>query len=150
MKTLSDIWSLGCILYELAMLRSPFKAPGLDLFGLCQRINKGEYDPVSTSYSKTLRDLVDKMLNRDASRRPDMKEVATFASDQYRMSCAEYSPPTDRSSMPSRPTSVTSMSSRPVSGEQQLETKIIQVIEKKMNKKERIPDFMLCRKTVRV
>jgi len=28
----SDVWSLGCVLYELAMLRSPFKEQGLSLF----------------------------------------------------------------------------------------------------------------------
>ena len=34
----SDIWSLGCILYELAMLRNPFKCKGLNLYNLTQQI----------------------------------------------------------------------------------------------------------------
>lgn len=43
----SDVWSLGCVLYELAMLHSPFKEEGLSLYGLFQKITKGEYPPIS-------------------------------------------------------------------------------------------------------
>jgi hypothetical protein len=39
----SDIWSLGCLLYELTVLKSPFKAEGLNLYSLFQKISKGMY-----------------------------------------------------------------------------------------------------------
>ncbi len=42
----SDIWSLGCVLYELAMLRSPFKEEGLKMFQLFEKIVKCDYKPL--------------------------------------------------------------------------------------------------------
>ncbi len=37
----SDIWSLGCVLYELCALAPPFQAK--DMGGLCQKVLKGSY-----------------------------------------------------------------------------------------------------------
>lgn len=75
----SDVWSLGCVLYELAMLTSPFKEEGLNLYGLFQKITKGDYTPVSEVYSKDLRDLAHRMLSIDPAGRPDMEEVCEVA-----------------------------------------------------------------------
>ena len=58
----SDVWSIGCILYELAMLQSPFKEQGLNLYELFKKIHRGLYPPVSSVYSQQLRNLVDSIL----------------------------------------------------------------------------------------
>jgi hypothetical protein len=75
----SDIWSLGCVLYEMAMLRSPFKSEGLNLYGLFQKISKGDYTELPNVYSETLRNLAYRMISVDVSLRPDIQEVCRIA-----------------------------------------------------------------------
>ena len=75
----SDVWSLGCILYELAVLRSPFKEEGLSLYGLFQKINAGKYPVVPSPYSEELRDLVRQMLDVDVTKRATIDEVCRMA-----------------------------------------------------------------------
>jgi len=69
----SDIWSMGCILYEMCARRVPFDAP--DLKSLIQRITKGSPPEVTGDYSKGMRDLCKELLERDASKRPPAADI---------------------------------------------------------------------------
>jgi NIMA (never in mitosis gene a)-related kinase len=70
----SDVWSLGCIAYELCEFKSPFRNDNekmslMDLFNnitkgfLIEKTNfLGEFKPISTRYSEELRDLINSMI----------------------------------------------------------------------------------------
>ena len=76
----SDIWSLGCLLYELTMLKSPFKAEGLNLYSLFQKISQGDYQPLPTTYSEELRSLAYSMISTRSEDRPEIAIACVKAS----------------------------------------------------------------------
>jgi NIMA (never in mitosis gene a)-related kinase len=69
----SDIWSLGCVLYELATLRHAFDAQNIN--NLVSKILRGTYPPIPASYSLDLRNLVSQMLKRQPSHRPSVNAI---------------------------------------------------------------------------
>lgn len=52
----SDVWALGCVLYELCNLTHAFKSN--NLLGLVNRIVKEQVSAIPSHYSKELSDLV--------------------------------------------------------------------------------------------
>nr|XP_033778339.1 LOW QUALITY PROTEIN: serine/threonine-protein kinase Nek8 [Geotrypetes seraphini] len=69
----SDIWALGCVLYELASLKRAFEAANLP--ALVLKIMSGTFAPISDRYSPDLRLLILSMLNLDPSKRPQLNEI---------------------------------------------------------------------------
>ena len=52
----SDLWAMGCVLYEMATLKHAFKAGSMK--NLVLKILRGSYPPVHSRYTYDLRNLV--------------------------------------------------------------------------------------------
>lgn len=51
--TKSDIWSLGCVIYEMASLVTPFNAKSKE--NLYKKVIRGEYEPIPDVIFSNLR-----------------------------------------------------------------------------------------------
>ncbi|KAL9947954.1 hypothetical protein ACHAQF_005836 [Verticillium nonalfalfae] len=69
----SDIWSLGCIMYELCAREPPFNAK--THFQLVQKIKEGKVNPLPDIYSPELMGTIKDCLRVNPDRRPDTAQL---------------------------------------------------------------------------
>lgn len=69
----SDIWSVGCIIYELCALMPPFRAKSLE--DLYKVVTKGKFDPIPKIYSQDLAMMVGILLQTNPTLRPGVDKL---------------------------------------------------------------------------
>ncbi|XP_074676738.1 serine/threonine-protein kinase Nek2 [Strix aluco] len=69
----SDIWSLGCLLYELCALSPPFRA--YNQKELAEKIREGKFRRIPYRYSEQLNELLKEMLNVKDYCRPSVEDI---------------------------------------------------------------------------
>lgn len=88
-----DVWALGCVLYEMCMLKHAFRGSSVAAITIrilrhgpppprtCQNtplsihLHSGKYSPISDRYSPELRALLASLLQRSPHQRPSMSEL---------------------------------------------------------------------------
>uniref|UniRef100_A0A6Q2YFF9 non-specific serine/threonine protein kinase n=1 Tax=Esox lucius TaxID=8010 RepID=A0A6Q2YFF9_ESOLU len=73
----SDIWALGCLLYEICSLKPPFAAS--NLLSLFYKITRGVYIPVPETYPDNITSLVQMLLSRAPEDRPSATTILGMA-----------------------------------------------------------------------
>ncbi|XP_050957692.1 LOW QUALITY PROTEIN: probable serine/threonine-protein kinase Sps1 [Labeo rohita] len=69
----SEIWNLGCIIYEMCMLKCAFA--GRSTIDIIPKILNGSYEVLPTNFSEDLRQLVKDTLQIDPANRPSVSEI---------------------------------------------------------------------------
>ncbi|XP_016313484.1 serine/threonine-protein kinase Nek6-like [Sinocyclocheilus anshuiensis] len=82
-STKSDIWAVGCLLYELCALKPAFEAK--NLLSLFYKIIKGEYIKIPQRYSEDIHTIIEKMLSLVPENRPSASSILSLTYMQERL-----------------------------------------------------------------
>ena len=69
----TDIWSAGCVLYEIVALRPPFEAT--NHLALAKKIIQGTIERIPDRSSEDLQEVVQWMLSTDPEQRPSVEDL---------------------------------------------------------------------------
>ncbi|XP_064385824.1 serine/threonine-protein kinase Nek8-like [Halichondria panicea] len=97
----SDIWALGCILYEMTTLKKAFEGPNLPVLVLKIMQASAALVPIDSSYSQRLDKLIHHLLQKKPENRPSIHSVMAtpvvvnallnLCTDVGRLPCARHS-----------------------------------------------------------
>jgi len=69
----SDVWSLGCVIYEMVTLKPPFQAE--DMQGLYKKILKGVFPKVPEHFSSDINTMLKIMIQVNPKKRPTCAQL---------------------------------------------------------------------------
>ncbi|KAG9390867.1 Protein kinase domain [Carpediemonas membranifera] len=79
----SDVWSLGCVLYEMLTFRHPYEAH--DLKGLANKVLYGRRQPIASHYSTDINNVLNVCLTHDPKRRLSVEELFSMQEIRSRL-----------------------------------------------------------------
>jgi len=87
--TKSDVWALGCLMFELASLKPPFQAANQALLAR-KIINAAPESHVPANYSREIPFIISKLLDKDPRRRPSPDSILNYSAVQIRLERASF------------------------------------------------------------
>lgn len=79
----SDLWSLGCVVYEATVLRPPFRAD--DMEQLYKKVLKGQYAKIPAVFSEDLKAVIGQLLQVNPHHRPSIGQLLSSEAMQRRI-----------------------------------------------------------------